>query len=43
MSTEIQSLGDWRRTRECGAARLEHSGEQVTLMGWVHAGGTTAE
>jgi len=37
MSPDIEPLGDWRRTRECGTARAEHAGEAVTLMGWVHA------
>ena len=37
MSTDIEQLGGWRRTRECGTARLEHAGEAVTLMGWVNA------
>jgi aspartyl-tRNA synthetase len=37
MSADIQPLGDWSRSRECGTARAEHAGETVTLMGWAHA------
>jgi aspartyl-tRNA synthetase len=30
-----ESLGDWKRTRSCGALRAGDVGETVTLMGWA--------
>ncbi|MCD6304763.1 MAG: aspartate--tRNA ligase, partial [Deltaproteobacteria bacterium] len=35
--TNIDLLGDWVRTHDCGALRKEDSGRKVVLMGWVNS------
>lgn len=32
---ELTSLGGWRRSHDCGSLRLDHTGRNVVLMGWV--------
>ncbi len=32
----IDSLGDWKRTHDCGALREHHADQDVILMGWVN-------
>jgi len=33
----VDSLGNWRRTHDCGALRKEDAGREVVLMGWVNS------
>ena len=32
----IDSLGDWKRTHDCGSLRSEDVGQEAVLMGWVN-------
>ncbi len=33
---QIDTLGEWKRTHDCGSLRLDDAGLEVVLMGWVH-------
>lgn len=33
----MESLGDWKRSCYCGDPRLAQVGQELTVMGWVHA------
>lgn len=33
----IDSLGDWKRTHDCGSLRTEDIGTQALVMGWVNS------
>jgi aspartyl-tRNA synthetase len=33
----VESFGDWQRTRYCGEPRLTEVGQEIIVMGWVHA------
>lgn len=33
----IDSLGDWKRTQDCGSLRAEDVGQEAILMGWVNS------
>ncbi|MFO7783093.1 MAG: aspartate--tRNA ligase [Desulfatiglandales bacterium] len=33
---QIDSLGDWKRTHDCGSLRADDVEREVVLMGWVH-------
>ena len=35
-TTTIDSLGEWKRTHNCGALRQQHADQEVILMGWVN-------
>jgi len=35
MPVQIDSLGNWKRTLDCGLVRPEHAGKKAVLMGWV--------
>ena len=34
--TAIDSLGEWKRTHDCGTLRQRHGDQEVILMGWVN-------
>ncbi|MFN3534044.1 MAG: OB-fold nucleic acid binding domain-containing protein [Desulfatiglandales bacterium] len=31
-----ETMGDWKRTHNCGELRIEDEGREVVLMGWVN-------
>ena len=33
----IDSLGEWKRSHDCGSLRSEHVGQKAILMGWVNS------
>jgi len=33
----IDSMGDWKRTHDCGSLRADDVGQEVVLMGWVNS------
>ena len=33
----IDTLGDWKRTHDCGSLRGEDEGKEALLMGWVNS------
>lgn len=35
--SKIDSLGDWKRTHDCGSLRAEDVGREAILMGWVNS------
>ena len=34
---KIDTLGDWKRTHDCGGLRAEDEGKETLLMGWVNS------
>ena len=33
----IESMGDWKRTHDCGSLRADHVDQEALLMGWVNS------
>lgn len=33
---DIDTIGDWKRTNDCGSLRSDNIGREVVLMGWVN-------
>ena len=36
-NSHIDSLGDWKRTHDCGTLRSKDVGQEAVLMGWVNS------
>lgn len=34
---QIDSLGEWKRSHDCGSLRSKDAGQEAVLMGWVHS------
>jgi len=34
---DIDTIGDWKRTNDCGSLRRDDIDREVVLMGWVNS------